>query len=126
MSEHGPSRPGALEARVGRLLRIGTYGAVALIGIGVVLMLASGRSPLDVAPPLDPARLLADVAALQPAGFVWLGVLVVLATPAARVVVALLGFFRAGEREMAAVAVIILAVIALGVALSAISPDIRG
>lgn len=89
---------------------------MALIGVGVVLMTAAGRSPLDVAPALELGRLLGDLASLHPAGFVWLGVLVVLATPAARVVAALIGYLRAGEREMAAVSVLILLVIGLGVA----------
>ena len=61
--------------------------------------------------------------ALQPAAFVWLGVLVILATPAARVVTALIGYLRKGEREMAIVAVLILAVIALGVIASTFTPQ---
>ncbi len=108
---------GRLEAGVARLLRFGTYTAIALIAIGVILMLATGRSPLDVAPPFDPARVIADLLAARPAGFLWSGLLVVLATPAARVVLAAVGYARAGDRAMAAIAILVLVVIAAGVAL---------
>ncbi|MBF8289409.1 MAG: hypothetical protein HW391_377 [Chloroflexi bacterium] len=110
------SRPGGtLEIRLAQLLRIGTYGAVILVGLGTALMVINGRSPLDVAPPLDPSRLVSDVLGGRPAGFIWLGVLLALATPTARVIAALRAFIRAGEREMTIVAGSILIVIALGV-----------
>ncbi len=105
------------EAGVARLLRFGTYAAMVLITIGVILMLTTGRSPLDVAPAFDPGRVVADLLAARPAGFLWFGLLVVLATPGARVVLAAVGYARAGDRAMAAVAILVLAVIAAGVAL---------
>lgn len=117
----GPAREGqtaraaGLEGRVAVLLRLGTYVAVGLIMCGVILMLASGRSPLDPAPAFDPTRIVDDLVALQPAGFLWLGLLVVLATPAARVAVSVAGFVRAGEPRMAGVAVLVLVVIGVGI-----------
>ena len=111
------ARPGAsLEVRIARLLSAGTLAAVALLAIGCVVLLATGRSPLDVAPSLDPGRIPADIASLQPAGFLWLGLLAVVATPGARVAAALVGYARQGEREMAIVSGLILVVIAAGVA----------
>jgi uncharacterized membrane protein len=104
-----------LEALVARVLKLGTYTSIALIGIGVLLMAATGTSPREAAPNLDPARLLDDLVALRPAGFLWLGVLLVLATPSARVIVALVGYLRRGEREMATIAGLILGVVAIGV-----------
>jgi uncharacterized membrane protein len=120
------ARAAGLEGRVARLLRLGTYAAVILLAIGVALMLATGRSPLDAAPGLDPGSLVADVFSGQPAGFLWLGLLVVLATPAARVAVAVVGFARAGDTRMAIVAVLILLVIALGVVLGTIGGSTGG
>lgn len=117
----GPAREGqtaraaGLEGRVAVLLRLGTYVAVWLIMCGVILMLAGGRSPLDPAPAFDPTRIVDDLIALQPAGFLWLGLLVVLATPAARVAVSVAGFVRAGEPRMAGVAVLVLLVIGVGI-----------
>ena len=111
--------PRSLESSIGRLLTIGTYASVGLIAVGTVLLIGSGRSPLDAAPALDPSRLIPDLIGLQPAGFLWLGILGVVATPAARVAAALVGFARSGERRMALVAAAILVVIAIGVATGA-------
>jgi uncharacterized membrane protein len=113
----------SLEGRVARVLKVGTNVAVALVAVGVVLMLVNGHSPMEAAPGLDPATLLADLASLRPAAFIWLGVLVVLATPAARVLTAGIGYLRKGEREMAVVGGLILAVIALGVLASTFTPQ---
>lgn len=123
--ESAPAAPSAadsehasgLEGLVARLLRIGTYVAIGLIALGVVLMLATGRSPLDVAPAFALDRLVADLATLQPAGFLWLGLVVVLLTPAARVAVGAVGYAREGDRIMARIAALVLIVIAIGVVL---------
>jgi uncharacterized membrane protein len=103
------------EWRLGRLLIVVTYVAVTLLLIGTVLLLAAGVSPLSGGPPLDPSRLLADLVRLAPTGFLWLGLLAVIATPVTRVLGAVVGFMRGGERVMAAISVAILAVIAIGV-----------
>jgi uncharacterized membrane protein len=107
-----------LERQVARLLTIGSYAAVVLLSIGFLLMLLEGRSPLDGGPQLDLGRIPADVVALRPAGFLWLGLLTVVAAPVARVVIALVGYVRGAERGMALVATLVLAVIALSVALA--------
>ncbi|MES2208781.1 MAG: DUF1634 domain-containing protein [Chloroflexota bacterium] len=116
------ARAAGLEGRIARLLRIGTYSAVAFIGAGVVLMLASGRSPLDVAPALAPGRLVTDLIGLQPAGYLWVGLIVLLLTPAARVAVGAVGYARAGDRPMALIATLVLVVIVLGITLGLVSP----
>lgn len=104
-----------LESTLARVLQVGSYVSIALVAIGVVLLIAGGGSPLDPGPPLKLGTIVADVAAGRPAGFLWLGVLGIVATPGLRVVGALVGFWRGGERRMAGVAVAILAVVALGV-----------
>jgi uncharacterized membrane protein len=103
------------ERRLGRLLIVVTWIAVILLLSGVVLLLAAGISPLSGGPALEPDRLVADVVAVTPAGFLWLGLLAVIATPISRVLGAALGFFRGGERLMAAISLAILTVIGLGV-----------
>jgi uncharacterized membrane protein len=77
--------------------------------------MASGRSPLDPAPALDVGRFAADLASLQPAGPLWLGLVLIIATPAARVLAALVGYVQLGEREMVVISGLVLAVIAAGV-----------
>ena len=71
-------------------------------------MLAAGISPLSGGPALDLSSIVADIASLQPAGFLWLGLLAVIATPITRVIAAAIAFARAGETRMVGVAVAIL------------------
>jgi uncharacterized membrane protein len=106
----------AIDLTVARLLAVGTYVSLALLTAGVVLMVAVGRSPLD--PPahgFDPGALVADVLAGRPDGALWLGLVVLLATPSTRVAASIVGYIRAGERPMAWVGLAILAVVAGGV-----------
>jgi uncharacterized membrane protein len=106
------------ERRLGRLLIAVTYLAVGLLLLGVVLLLLAQVSPLAGGPPLEPGQLVRDVLALDPAGFLWLGLLAVLATPVSRVAGAGVGFLRRGEPLMAAISFAILVVIGVGVAVA--------
>jgi uncharacterized membrane protein len=106
-----------LESGIARLLTVGTYASVAFLAIGVVAMAIAGRSPRDASPDLDPGWLLGDVVALRPEGFLWLGLILVIATPSARVAASLVGYLRRGERAMAAVSAAILGIIVLSVIL---------
>lgn len=113
----GDTTPAGIEARIARLLSLGTRAAIALLGIGCLLLLVDGRSPLEPRwPALDLRVLPADLLGLRAEGFLWLGLLVTLATPLLRVAAATLGFARAGERRMVALGAGVLAVIALAVA----------
>ena len=103
------------EGAIGRLLIVLTYVAVTLLVVGVALMVALGLSPLSGGPRLDLARLPADIAALAPHGFLWLGLLAVIATPITRVVAAAVAYGRTGDPTMVLVAIAILAVIALSI-----------
>jgi uncharacterized membrane protein len=111
----------ALERSIGRLLTVGTYASIALLALGFVLLLASGLGPRSSAPRFDPARLVADIAALRPEGPIWLGLAIVVATPSARVVAALVAYQRRGERVMAAIAALILVVIAASVVVARVT-----
>ena len=103
------------ERRLGRLLIGATYVAVGLLTVGVVLLLLAGISPLAGGPPFDPEQLVPDLLALEPAGFLWLGILVVVATPLSRVIGAAAGFIQRGERVMAVVSLAILGVVAISI-----------
>jgi uncharacterized membrane protein len=113
--------PVDLEQSIARLLAIGTYASIALLGVGVALMFATGIGPRSGGPTFDPRTLVADVAAFRPAGFLWLGLLAVVATPAARVLASLVGFERRGERTMMLIAGLILVVIACSVTIATIT-----
>ena len=95
-----PARPRpAIETLVARILVVGTYVAIGLILVGVVLMLASGVDPLApgrvpaVRPREHPGR---HRGPANPNGFLWAGIVLVMALPIGRVVVAGAGFFAAG------------------------------
>jgi uncharacterized membrane protein len=113
-----PARAADLERSIARLLTLGTYASIGLLVVGFVLMLADGIGPLSGGPAFDPSALVPDLVALRPAGFLWLGVIAAVATPAGRVFASLVGYVRRGERVMALVAVLILVVIALSLALA--------
>jgi uncharacterized membrane protein len=108
-------RSAAAERLIGRLLIAVTYVAVGLLSIGVVLMIANGISPLSVGPGLDLATLGAQLRAGQPAAFLWLGIIAVVATPIGRVIVAAVSFARDAEWLMVGIALGILAIIVVGV-----------
>lgn len=114
-SRRDPAAEGSLEVALAHVLQLGTYVSIGLIALGSVLLVGSGGSPVAGGPPLDLALLIADVRALRPGAFLWLGILGVLATPGLRVIRAMLGFARRGEPRMAGVSVLVLAVIAVGV-----------
>jgi len=107
-----------LERRVAGVLIGATYLSVALIGVGVVLMIAGGISPLDQALAFDPGRLIDDVLAGRPEGVLWLGLVAVIVTPSLRVAASLVGYLAEGERPMVLVSVGILGVIAASVLLA--------
>ncbi len=113
--------PRDIDRIIGRLLVWLTYVAVTLLIIGVVLMIRDGISPLDASPTFDPGTIAADVTALRPVGFLWLGLLAVLVAPIARVVVAGVGFALDRQWVMVLVAMGILAVIAVGVISAALT-----
>jgi uncharacterized membrane protein len=113
-----PAGGAGLERTIARLLTIGTYASIALLVVGAALMIGNGIGPLSGGPAFDLGRLAPDLTAFRPAGVIWLGLVVVVATPAARVAASLVGYARRGERTMAIVAALILLVIALSVALA--------
>ena len=104
-----------LDLAIARLLSIGTYLGIVLLVAGFGLMLLTGRSPFDSPLPFNVSRLPGDLAAGRPEGALWLGLLVLIATPSARVAASLIGYRRAGERGMVAVSAAILVVVAAGV-----------
>ena len=116
-----PAVDAGFERRMGRLLIAVTYVAVGLLLVGVLLMAVSGISPLAGGPAFEPTTLVGDIVALRPAGFLWLGLLAVMATPVSRVAAAAIGFGRRGEPLMMLISLAILAVIGLGVAAALIT-----
>ena len=107
-----------LERAIARVLTVGTYVSVAVLAVGTAMMLATGVQPLSGGPRFDLGQIGDDLVHLRATGFLWLGLVAVVATPASRVVASLVGYLRDGERLMATIAVLILAVIVLSVGLA--------
>ena len=115
-SAPGSARAGAalgLEALIARLLVVGLWLAMGLILVGVALMLATGTDPLDhgAIPPFDLAQIPSEMLALQPAGFLWAGIVLIIALPIGRVMVAGVGFLAAHDRRMALISLLVLLVV---------------
>jgi uncharacterized membrane protein len=115
------ARPGSADAEIvelaiARLLLLGTLAGMALLAMGVALMAATGIDPNATAfPPFEPSTIVADLLALRPDGFLWAGIVVIVATPMARVLGELVVFARRRDRLMAGVAAGILVVVGLSV-----------
>ena len=100
-------------AAVSRTLTAGTAVSLSLMAAGLVLSLARGGPLPDAATPLG--GLAAGLQAGDPATLMSLGLLVLLATPAARVAVLAWQFARRREWIFVAVSLTVLGVLAAGV-----------
>jgi uncharacterized membrane protein len=112
-----PSDAARLEVFIGRLMVWGVYAAMALISIGIILAGLAGIDPLarGLAPALDPVGIVTSMLALQPEGFLWAGIVLILAIPIGRVVVAGVGFLATGERRFALISLLVLLVVVISI-----------
>jgi uncharacterized membrane protein len=105
-----------VEDVIARLLLVGTVVGIVLLAIGVALMAVSGISPeAGTFPAFEPGTVVDDLVALRPEGFLWAGIVIVIATPIARVAGELITYLVRGDRVLALVALGILGVIGLSV-----------
>ena len=112
-----PDTAARLESLIGRLMVWGVYLAMTLIAIGIALAAVQGIDPLarGLEPALDPAGILGAMLALRPEGFLWAGIVLILAIPIGRVVVAGVGFLATGERRFALVSLLVLLVVLVSI-----------
>ena len=109
-----------METIMGRLLQAGVLLASAIVLVGGVLYLrahagtaANYRTFTVEAPNLRyPVRLLDSLKTGDPAAIIQLGVLLLIATPVARVVFAVIGFALERDRLYVVVSTIVLAILA--------------
>jgi uncharacterized membrane protein len=107
----------ALESTIARILVIGTYAAIGLVLLGVLGMLLTGVDPLahGAPPAFDIALVPAELLALEPQGFLWLGLVLVMGLPIGRVIVAGVGFIAARDGRLALVSLAVLLVVTASV-----------
>ena len=105
-----------VELVIGRVLLSGAMAGIALVVVGVALMAINGIDPMSATfPRFDLSRVLPDIIALRAEGYLWAGILVLIATPIARVVGEFVTFAVRRDRIMMGVAAAVLAVVALSV-----------
>ena len=121
MTASGRASARQAERLIGRLLIGITYASVALLVVGVALLIVAGISPVSGGPRMDPGRLVSDLVGLKPAGFLWLGLLAVIAAPVSRVTVALVAYVRDEDWLMVGVSTAILLVIAIAISSAVVS-----
>lgn len=94
-------------------MTVGTYVAIGFVLLGVAGMLLTAVDPLahGTPPAFDIGRISGDLLALRPEGFLWAGLVAVMAIPIGRVVVAGIGFMGMGERRLAAISLAVLLVV---------------
>jgi uncharacterized membrane protein len=104
-----------IERTVSRILGVGIVAAVVLMLAGLVLALAGGEGLPDHVVSL--AGLLPGLTEPDPAAYLSLGLLVLVATPFVRVAGSLVAFALEKDRRYVLVTAVVLAVMCLGVVL---------
>lgn len=106
---------------VSGVLIVGVVTAAALIGLGLLGALLIGWSASLIGTPADGSSATAfaamgsNLAALRPVGLAQLGLVVLLATPVARVGASVVAFALEGDRLYAAMTAIVLAVLLVSI-----------
>ena len=105
----------AIERTVNLVLTAGIGLTVGLLVAGLVLSIAQGQGlPTRIVPLADLPPLLAD---LDPAAYLSLGIVVLIATPFVRVGGTIVAFARRRDRRYVLITVVVLAVMCLSVVL---------
>ena len=112
MSSTGPYR------WIAGTLRWGSYLSALLLAVGVVWVALDPSVPIQVGPGMPVGVLGEQLATGNPYALMQLGLLVLLATPLLRVVVAAGSFWRIRERRYTVVALLVLLSVAASVWLS--------
>jgi uncharacterized membrane protein len=112
--ENVPADPGLTKA-LSQLLLIGLVLAIGLMIVGAVLAAVRGSGSVGHSSSVDDFPGL--LAAGDPTGFLDLGLLVLLATPAARVLALLVAFARRREWLFAGISAVVVAILALSAVL---------
>jgi len=131
--------PDSMNGLISSLLRYGVVTAAIIIGVGTVLMLLGNGgqniSQLVVYNPnqvphgnFDPTigHMLAGLAAFDPQSIVELGVIVLLATPAARVLLSVLLFAAEGDRTYAYITAVVFALLLFSMLVTPYIPGFNG
>jgi uncharacterized membrane protein len=103
---------------VAAVLRWGSYSSAALMLVGVVLVLLDSGVPIQVGPAMPLAALPQQLSYFNPYAIMQLGVLLLLLTPLARLVVTALSFWLEGEPRYSLISLTVLAIILVSLLLA--------
>ena len=115
--------PGAVETMVSFVLRAGVILSATIICLGLALLFAKGaisnqvRIDADFPYPRDLGALISGLLALDPASFIVLGLLALIATPFTRVAVSIVAFALERDWRYVLITVIVLAILIAGIVL---------
>ena len=114
--------PATLEERIGRLLRVMLAAAVAVVALGAVLYLVQHGAktvsfstftpgPLGAA---EPIRIVKAAFAFDPIAVIQFGILILLVTPVARVILCVITYVRSRDLVYVGLTAVVLAVLLFG------------
>lgn len=110
-----PTERGSIDRPVALILLIGMLASIVLMLVGVVLLLARlGPHGVKLLPPV---HALTQALSFDPAGWLSLGLFVLILTPVARVAVAIVSFAWIRDWRYALVSVLVLAAMLAGLVL---------
>jgi uncharacterized membrane protein len=117
-----PVNGGVIENSMGNLLRVGVLSAAAVVLLGgIYYLIAHGLEQPDYhtfnSEPSDLkgfAGIFRNVLAFSPRGVIQFGLLLLIATPLARVLFALIAFLREGDRKFVGITLLVLAFLLYG------------
>jgi uncharacterized membrane protein len=104
-----------LNSAISRVLIVGLLTALALLAVGVVLTIARPHVPIPHSTSIRSVP--SQLAALAPGGFYELGLLVLIATPFARVVALLIAFARRRQWLFAGISFLVMVMLIVGAVL---------
>ncbi len=112
------ARPQRAYSWVAAVLRWGSYGSAGLMLLGIVLSFFQPDFAMQIGPAMPLAWLPKQISLGNPYAVMQLGVILLLLTPLARLVVAALSFWLEGERRYSLVSLTVLLIILASLLLS--------
>ena len=106
------SRPlGQNSPRIAFVLRWGSYLSAGFLLVGLVWVMVASDVPIQAGPPMPLTVVGEQLLAGNPYAVIQLGILLLLATPLTRVVMASVSFWLGGERRYSVMSLVVLAII---------------
>ncbi|MHC4789673.1 MAG: DUF1634 domain-containing protein [Planctomycetota bacterium] len=110
--------PGQNSPRIAFVLRWGSYLSAVFLLVGLVWVMAAPDVPIQAGPPMPLNAIGGQLISANPYAVMQLGILLLLATPLTRVVMASVSFWLGGERRYSLMSLAVLAIIVVTILLA--------